>query len=74
MMRRSSVADTASLFVDSPMPPRGSIYRARYAGPCKPLRTAAHFADALVAAVDPARKAMCYRNMIAALIAKDGVR
>jgi hypothetical protein len=39
----------------------------------KALRTARDFCNRLVEARDPARKALCYRNMIAAVLAKDGV-
>lgn len=67
-----NAAGTPMLFDDLPVPVRPVAHRAAYAGPCKPLRRAAHFANELVAAVDPARRDECYSNMIAALLAKDG--
>jgi hypothetical protein len=65
---------TAPLFADLPVPEApSSPPRAMYCQRNKALRTARDFCNRLVEARDPARKALCYRNMIAAVLAKDGV-
>jgi hypothetical protein len=75
-MRRSrNDHATAPLFADAVagVTPRPVAHRAMYS-PCNPaMRTARDFCNALVTATDPARRAECYRLMIAAMVAKDGV-
>lgn len=64
---------TPMLFDDLPVPARPVERRALYA-PCNPaMRTARDYCNAMLAAADPARRAQCYRLMIDAIMAKDGV-
>jgi hypothetical protein len=64
---------TPLLFDDLPLATRAVQRRAEYA-PCNPaMRTARDYCNAMLAASDPARRAQCYRLMIDAITAKDGL-
>jgi hypothetical protein len=72
---KADIHHTSPLFDDLPVPPpRRKTFVSAYAHQSKTLRTAQYFARQMVESADARRKTECYLNMIAAVLAKDGVR